>query len=120
MGNNLFPVGTFEERFNEVTGQSLPCLPILQSSGLIKHVQRRHPEDVHYVNDVPSIIADPDYIGQHPSEPNSLEIVKIMDDNVMVCVKLDSSGDYYFVASVFCISGSKLKNRIHSGRLKKY
>ena len=69
---------------------------------------------------VPDVIAAPDYIGKHPSEQNSIELVKEVEKNVMVCVKLDRSNHYLFVASVFEISDGTLRNRIHSGRLKKY
>lgn len=66
------------------------------------------------------MILEPDYVGVHPKEANSVELVKCIGPNVMVCVKLDVSGGYFYVASVFEISARKLENRINSGRLKKY
>ena len=113
-------VGEYVEQFNTITGQSLPCGPIYQDPGLLKHVQRRHPGTERNVALIPQIIASPDYVGKHPKEPNSIELIKTFSDNVMVCIKLDISGDYLYVASVFEVSNKKISNRLYSGRLKKY
>ena len=117
--NGLFPVGTYTDKFNTATGQNLPCGTIYQSIGLEAHVRKRHPAEVGNLVHVSSIIASPDYIGKNPNEPDSIELVKVLSGNVMVCVKLDSANGYFFVASVFEISQSKLNNRLNSGRLKK-
>ena len=118
--DKLFLVGKYIERFNTLTRQSIPCGPIYQSSGLLGHITKRHPGKESYLRHVREIISFPDYIGKHPHEPNSLELVKILDQNVMVCIKLDTQKNYLFVASVYEISKSKLENRLYSGRLKKY
>ena len=76
---NLFQVGEYIEMFNEVTGQDLPCGPIYQSHGLQAHVQKRHPSDISHLSCVPLIISAPDYIGKHPKEPNSIELVKVLE-----------------------------------------
>lgn len=124
MGNGkkiekMTPVGQYISKFNALTGQTLPLGVIYQSAGLLTHVQKRHPKEVSNLNYVSSIISDPDYIGRNPNEPNSIELIKILGGNVMVCVKLDVSGAYYYVASVFEISQAKLNNRLNSGRLRK-
>lgn len=116
----LFPVGTFIPEFNTATAQSLPCGPIYQSVGLRTHVQRHHPGLVPRLNDIPNVIQHPDYIGKHPDEENSIELVKRMGANVMVCVKLDKKDGYLYVATVFEITEAKLQNRLRSGRLKEY
>lgn len=120
MSERLFLVGTYIDEFNKLTGQSLPCCQIVQSSGLAVHVQKHHPNEVGNIALIPQIIASPDYVGRNPKEPDSVELVKIVDANVMVCVKLDSKNDYHYVASVYEISDGKLQNRIKSGRLKKF
>lgn len=112
-------VGKYIDRFNDATGQNLPCGDIYQH-GLRKHVQKHHPGDEYLVDYVETIIASPDYIGKHPKEADSIELVKRITDNVMVCIKLDTKNGYLFVASVFKISDSKLRNRLNSGRLKPY
>lgn len=112
-------VGKYIEEFNTITGQNIPCGDIYQSDGLSVHVQKRHPDCMSDLPSVPAIIACPDYIGHNPKEPSSLELVKRINGNVMVCVKLDISGNYLYVASVFKISDGKLHNRLESGRLIK-
>lgn len=116
----LFPVGEYIEKFNTATDQRLPCGTIYQSSGLEIHVKKRHPKEVDNLRHISSIIAEPDYIGKHPKEANSIELVKVLSGNVMVCIKLDSADGYFFVASVFEISEGKLNNRLNSGRLKPF
>lgn len=120
MGEKLFRVGNYIDKFNALTGQSLPCGEIMQSAGLASHVQKHHPDETGNIALVPSIISNPDYVGHNPKEPGSIELVKVLDANVMVCVKLDSSHGYHYVASVYEISSGKLTNRLNSGRLKKF
>lgn len=116
--NKLFRVGEYIAEFNIATGQNIPCGPIYQSYGLKAHIQKRHPSEVSNLTYVPEIISSPDYIGKHPKESDSVELVKVLSSNIMVCIKLDKNENYLFVASVFEISEGKLKNRINSGRLK--
>ena len=120
MDGKLFKAGEYVARFNILTGQTLPCGPIYQSTGLQKHVKKHQKEKAAIMSDIPDVIRQPDYIGRNPKEPDSIELVKKLGDNVMVCVKLDSKNGYLYVASVYTISESKLNNRLHSGRLKKY
>lgn len=115
----LFKVGRYIKAFNAITGQTLPCGYIYQSVGLIKHTKSHHPELVGRVGDIPAVIKSPDFIGVNPKEPESVELVKRMDGNVMVCIKLDRKNDYLYVATVFEITDAKLGARIASGRLKK-
>ena len=116
----LFIVGEYIREFNIATGQQLPCGPIYQSYGLKAHIIKRHPDEVSNLEHVADIISCPDYIGKHPNEPDSLELVKVLNGNVMECIKLDKDEDYLFVASVYEITESKLRNRLMSGRLRSW
>ena len=113
-------VGQYVERFNQMTNQSLPVGNIYQSDGLATHVAKRHPNEIGNLVHIPTIISSPDYIGQNPNEPDSIELVKTISANVMVCVKLDKYHNHMYVASVFNITNGKLQSRIKSGRLKRY
>lgn len=113
-------VGHYIEKFNILTGQDLECKDIVQSSGLLLHIQKRHPDCVDKLPYIPLIIAEPDYIGRNPREENSIELVKCMGNNLMVCVKLDIKRDYFYVASLFEISDAKLQSRLKSGRISKF
>lgn len=119
MHDKLFQAGEYRENFNKLTGQTLPCGPIYQSTGLQKHVKKHQKEKASILSDIPTVIQSPEYIGHNPKEQNSVELVKQLQENVMVCVKLDTKNGYLYVASVYTISKSKLNNRLNSGRLKK-
>lgn len=116
----LKPVGQYVERFNQLTNQALPVGIIYQSDGLATHVAKRHPNEIGNLAHIPAVISSPDYIGQNPNEPDSIELVKILSNNVMVCVKLDKNRNHMYVASVFNITNAKLQSHINSGRLKRY
>ena len=117
MKENLFIVGKYIELFNTLSGQRLPCAEIYQSKGLKKHIEKRHPNEMDILSKIPLIIAAPDFVGHNPKEPDSVELVKVLGDNLMVCIKLDVSNGVLFVASAFSISSAKLNNRLNSGRL---
>lgn len=120
MTKGMKAVGVYVQAFNDLTGQSIPCGIIYQSNGLRTHVERRHPQSIGLMNHIETVIKAPDYVGAHPQEENSVELVKRIDENIMVCIKLDNREGYLYVASVFLISESKFNNRLTSGRLRKY
>ena len=119
MGSTLNIVGKISNKISKVlhlqTGAN-----IFQSSGLVVHIQKRHPSCVGYIKDIPSIIANPDYVGINPNETGtSFELVKIYADNVQVGIKLDSKNNYFYVATLYTITNGKLQKKISSGRLTK-
>lgn len=116
----LFVVGEYIEEFNIATGQALPCGAVYQSAGLSAHIQKRHPDEIGLIRHVPEVIQKPDFIGTNPREPYSVELVKLLEKNVMVCIKLDMKHSYLYVASVYSINEAKLNNRVQSGRLKPF
>jgi len=90
--------------------------------GAIKHIKNRHPEDLDkYFNRIPEIISNPDYVGQNPTEPNSVELIKEFDDDVLVAIKLDPSG-YIYLSSMYALNNGqhKVKSRLASGRIIPY
>lgn len=113
-------VGRYKEEFNKQLNINLPIDDIYQSDGLIIHIKKRHPGLEKYMSDIPDIIKNPDYIGVNPKETDSIELIKILDDNILVAIKLDKNDNHLFVASLYNISNSKLQNRLNSGRIKEY
>ena len=94
---------------------------IYKSDGLIKHIEKRHPECVKYLSQLTEIISSPDYIGINPNEKGkSFELVKIFDNNVQIGIKLDTNKDYLYVATLHTITDSKLKHGLSNGRLIKF
>lgn len=113
-------VGKYKEDFNKQLNINLPIDDIYQSDGLIIHIKKRHPGLEKYMSDIPDIIKNPDYIGVNPKETDSIELIKVLDDNLLVAVKLDKDDNHLFVASLYNVSNTKLQNRLNSGRIKKY
>ena len=73
---NLYKVGEYNGEYNRILDIDLPCAPIYVSCGLRKHIQSRHSNCLDYIDKIPEIINNPDYIGKNPTEPNSIELVK--------------------------------------------
>ena len=97
--NDILLVGKYNQRFNEILNIDYEELNIYRSKGLPSHmVKRKHYNCLKYVDYISDIIASPDYIGINPNEAEkSLELIKCYKDNVMIGIKLDSNGQYYYV-----------------------
>lgn len=93
----------------------------LSKEGLKKHlIKRKHDEVLKYLDNINEIISNPDYVGINPNEKEeSLEYIKVFEDNVLVALKIHSSKEYYYIPSMYTITDYKLKSRLYSGRLKK-
>ena len=115
----LKPVARYRNEYNIILNIDLPCTDIYISDGLHKHILKRHPDCISYINRVDDILLNPDYIGENPKEKNSIEFVKCYSENILVAVKLDIKDEYLYVASVYDITDSKLQRRIKSKRLIK-
>lgn len=84
-------------------------------------IKRNHQNCLKYVDCISDIIEKPDFIGVNPNEKEkfSMELIKCYADNVLVGIKLDQEGDYLYVATMHEVSESKIKRRLHSGRIRK-
>ena len=119
MGNKIVQVGKLDSSIAKQIPAIRHYYKVFRSEGLAKHIKKRHPECVEYLSQLPSIISNPDYIGINPNEKGtSFELVKIIDKNIQIGIKLDIKDDYLYVATLHEITDSKLKHRIKSGRLK--
>lgn len=116
--DTLLDVGEFQLGFNNTLQTNFPINKIKQSSGLIKHIKSKHPNCLQYIPNIPTIISSPDYIGMNPNHPDSFELIKNLGNNVLLAIKLDSSNNYYFVASLYEITNQKLKHNLSNGRFK--
>ncbi|AEA19194.1 MULTISPECIES: PBECR2 nuclease fold domain-containing protein [Bacillus] len=90
--------------------------------GFIKHVKKQHPGIYEkYSSHIKDIVEHPDYVGQNPKEPNSVELVKILNDHILIAIKLDPSG-YLFLSTMFDLKNgpAKIQRRLNSGRLIAY
>jgi len=119
--DELLKVGSFADKFNVILGTDIELLDIFRSKGLPAHMlKRKHYKCLKYIDYIPDIIADPDYIGINPNESGaSIELVKQYDDHVLLGIKLDMDGRYLYVSTMYDVQESKVLRRLHSGRLKK-
>ena len=124
----VMPCGTmrklcdYNESYNEILSANLPTYPIIYNeNGLKKHIIKHHSQQLKYINDetLRLIIEHPDYIGQSPKEPDGMEFIKKLSEFVVVAIKLSKKDNYYYVATMYSITESKLNRRINSGRLIK-
>ena len=120
--DDMIKVGFFTNTFNDILNTEIDNLEIYRSKGLPSHmVKRKHYKCLKYIDYIPDIIENPDYVGINPNEKyESIELVKKFDDNVLLGIKLDSEGQYFYVSTMFDIQESKLERRLHSGRLKQF
>lgn len=98
----------------------IPHGAVYQSDGLVVHIRKRHPDILHKMHLIPDILANPDFIGKDPTKPNSIELIKVYDRNMLISITLDTDDDYLYVSSIYDINQSKLERRINSGRLLRY
>ena len=117
----MIKVGKFKQKFNEILGVNMPEFDIYRSKGLPSHmIKRKHGKCLKYIDFVPDIIENPDYIGINPNESGtiSIELIKKYKDNVLIGIKLDCDNEYYYVSTMHDIQENKIKRRLYSGRLK--
>lgn len=113
-------VGTYNKEFNKILGIDLKQSKIVRSNGLVSHlIKRQHFVALKYIDSIPDIIKNPDYIGVNPHEKEntSIELVKCFKDNILLGIKVDFTSDKLYVSTMFDIPNSKLQRRIHGNRL---
>ncbi|WP_159430652.1 PBECR3 domain-containing polyvalent protein [Blautia sp. Marseille-P3201T] len=119
--SKIFPVASYNKKFNNYLPVHFNQDFIYQSSGLEKHIKKRHPECLPYLKFISSIISSPDYIGVNPNEiGDSFELVKTFHENIQIGIKLDMKENYLYIATLHTITNGKLKHGIANGRLKKF
>ena len=122
MDNNLLIMGNYNQLFNDMLNINIKHDVIYRSKGLPSHMLKsRHEKYLKYIDYIPEIIENPDYIGINPNEKGqTIELVKRYGDNVLIGIKVDKNNDYLYVSTMYDISESKLQRRLYSGRLKEF
>lgn len=91
--------------------------------GVLKHLKKRgHWNDfVTYHNDIPNMIANPDYVGQNPKEPGTVEIYKIINDHVILPIKFNADSGLFLSSFYILDNGAdKITKRLRSGRIHSF
>ena len=122
MDNNLLIMGNYNQLFYDMLNINIKHDVIYRSKGLPSHMLKsRHEKCLKYIDYIPEIIENPDYIGINPNEKGqTIELVKRYGDNVLIGIKVDKNNDYLYVSTMYDISESKLQRRLYSGRLKEF
>lgn len=116
MRQKLFPIGKYIKNFNKYLPYNLNEQNIYCSVGLEKHISKRHPDCLKYMDFIQEIVSDPDYIGINPNEKNtSFELIKVFSDNFQIGIKLDTKDNYLYVATLHNITTAKIKRGLQNG-----
>ncbi|ADK16948.1 MULTISPECIES: hypothetical protein [Clostridium] len=120
--DKLIQVGRFYQKLNDIIGSNLPLQKIYRSKGLPAHlIKEKHFNCLKHIDDISNIIKNPDYVGINPNEKgDTVELIKVLDKNILVGIKLDVDENYLYVSTMYDIQESKLRRRLHSGRVKKF
>lgn len=88
--------------------------------GVLKHLKKRnHWNDfLTYHTDIPNMIANPDYCGQNPKEANTIELYKVINDHIILPIKLNTDTGL-FLSSFYILDNGpdKIHKRLRSNRI---
>lgn len=110
-------IGTLNKKIIKLLGLKKLCGRIVLNPGAIKHIKNKHEEDFQkYFERIPEIIDNPDYAGKNPKIPNSIELVKKLENAVLVSFEIGSNGLIY-LSSFYSIGEFTIRKGLSSGRL---
>lgn len=116
MQEKLLKIAVFNTELNRLLETDFAAFDIYRSKGLMTHLlKHKHFAAAKYIDYLPDIIANPDYVGY---KDGSLEMVKVYKDNVFISIKYDEKSNKYYVATIFDIKTSKIVAYEKLGRLK--
>lgn len=122
-GTNIQTVGKIDlATVHRLTGLTFPSADVRIFPGALKHIRKKHAAILNqYGHLIPSIIARPDYIGRHPNNSNSVELIKKVGTDVLLSIELDPSG-YLYISSFYELNNApvKIQKRLDSGRIVQY
>lgn len=101
---------------------SIQCasLEVYMPPGVMKHLKKRgHWNDflIHH-QDIPNMIANPDYAGQNPKEPNTVELYKVIGDHIILPTKLNAASGLFLSSFYILDNGAdKIQKRLRAGRI---
>lgn len=93
---------------------------VFMPPGVMKHLKKRgHWNDfMEYYQDIPMMIANPDYAGQNPKEPDTVELYKVLENHVLVAIKMNPHNNL-FLGSFYKLDNgeSKIQGRLRTQRI---
>lgn len=123
MSDELNLVGKHNKKINDILGLEIEELDIFRSSGLITHLlKRQHYSAIKYLDKIPDIIQNPDYVGVNPNESDvSVEYIKEIGNTIfLVGVKKDTESNCLYVSTMHDITPRRRDKALRSGRFKSF
>ena len=115
--DKLIKVGRLNSKIDKLVEKTISNIDFFRSKGLLTHLlKRKHYTAAKYLDYLPDVLQAPDYAGY---VDGVVELVKLFKDDIFVSVKLDSSRDLYYIATMFDVKKSKIETNVKSGRWKK-
>lgn len=105
--DKLIKVGRLNSKIDKLVGKTISNIDIFRSKGLLTHLlKRKHYTAAKYLDYLPEVLQTPDYVGYIGGV---VELVKLFKEDIFVSVKLDSSRDLYYIATMFDVKKSKIE-----------
>lgn len=125
MANEKTRVGYIQEKVIDLCPSDKMTLtlnqPIFISEGNEDHIKSEHPEEYNqYFTELSDILANPDYLGVHPSG-RSIQYFKFFGDGpdrILVAVRATKRGTL-FVRSLYSVPEENFENYLKSGTITK-
>lgn len=116
-------VGVIPEIIIEFYQIKCSSLNVYMPPGVLKHLKRKgHWNDfLKYFESIPEMISSPDYVGQNPKEPNTVELYKVVNDHVIIPIKLNKENGL-FMSSFYILDNGrdKINKRLRVGRIRPF
>lgn len=113
-------VGRLPEVVTKYYGLICDSHDVFMPPGVLKHLKKRgHWDDfIKYHLEIPNMISNPDYAGQNPKEPNTVELYKVLDDHVLIAIKMNPENSL-FLGSFYKLDNgaSKVEGRLRIQRI---
>lgn len=113
-------VGVIPEQIVKHYGINCSSYEVFMPPGVLKHLKKHgHWNDfMTYYQDIPNMIADPDYAGQNPKEPGTVELYKVMNDHVLLAIKMNPTTGLFLGSFYILDNGAnKIQARLGTGRI---
>ncbi|MDP4085785.1 MAG: plasmid-related protein [Bacillota bacterium] len=93
---------------------------VFMPPGVLKHLKKHdHWDDfLQYHTDIPNMIAVPDYAGQNPKEPGTIELYKVMSEHILIAIKMNPNSGLFLGSFYKLDNGAqKIQKRLRTGRI---
>lgn len=113
-------VGIIPESIVKYYGIQCSSYEVYMPPGVLKHLKKRNHWNnfLMYHQDLPNMIASPDYAGQNQKEPDSVELYKVIENHILIAIKMNPSSGL-FLGSFYTLDNGpdKIQKRLRVKRI---